>query len=103
MQSKEGLSLDEIRAFLKGSGEINFEGENREEIYRWVNETLRHQRYEELGRTSRGVMRRYIEKMTGMSRAQTTRFITQYLGGEEVKPRPVKKAVPRKARSRKAG
>jgi hypothetical protein len=87
VQSKEGLSLDEIRAFLKGSGEINFEGENREEIYRWVNETLRHHRYEELGRTSRGVMRRYIEKMTGMSRAQTTRFITQYLGGEEIKPR----------------
>ena len=30
-------------------------------------------------------MRRYVEKMTGLSRAQTTRLITMYLGGEEVK------------------
>ena len=87
MQSKQSLSLDEIRAFLKGSGEIDFEGQNREEVYGWVNETLRHQHYEKLGRTGRGLMRRYIEKMTGLSRAQVTRLITQYLSGEEVKPR----------------
>lgn len=85
MQSKQGLSLEEIRAFLKGSDEVHFEGQNREEIYGWVNETLRQQHYSELGRTSRGVVRSYLGKMTGLSRAQVTRLITQYLQGEPVK------------------
>jgi len=87
VQIKQGLSLDEIRAFLKGSDEIHFEGQNREETYGWVNGTLRQQHYEGLGRTSRGLVRRYMEKMTGLSRAQITRLITQYVSGEEVKPR----------------
>ena len=51
-----------------------------------MNRTLRQQRYEELKRSGRGWVRRYVEKMTGLSRAQTTRLITMYLRGEEVKP-----------------
>ena len=85
MESKERLSLDEIRAFLKGSGEIHFTGQNGEASYGWVNQTLRQQQYEDLGRTGRGLVRRYIEKMTGLSRAQVTRLITPYVQGEEVR------------------
>ena len=81
------MSLEQIQAFLEGSGEVRFEGQKREEIYGWVNETLRHQRYEEQKRSGRGWVRRYVEKVTGLSRAQTTRLITVYLRGEEVKPR----------------
>src|SRR5229473_2848481 len=79
------MSLEQIQAFLEGSGEVGFKGQKREEVYGWVNETLRHQRYEEQKRSGRGWVRRYVEKMTGLSRAQTTRLITVYLGGEEVK------------------
>jgi len=85
MQVAEGMSLEQIQAFLEGSGEVGFKGQKREEVYGWVNETLRHQRYEEQKRSGRGWVRRYVEKMTGLSRAQTTRLITVYLGGEEVK------------------
>jgi hypothetical protein len=87
VESKQGLSREEIRAFLKGSEEVHFASQEREETYGWVNQTLRQQHYEEQGRTERGLVRRYIEKVTGLSRAQVTRLITQYLGGEEVKPK----------------
>lgn len=87
MQTKRGLSREEIQAFLEASDELHFEGQCREEVYGWVNETLRQQNYGELGRTGRGLVRRYIQKMTGLSRAQVTRLITQYLQGEEVKPK----------------
>jgi len=80
------MSLKQIQAFLEGSGEVGFRGQKREEVYGWVNQTLRQQRYEEQKRSGRGWVRRYLEKMTGLSRAQTTRLITVYLGGEEVKP-----------------
>jgi len=81
------LSLEEIRAFLRGSGELSFQGQSRQEIYGWVDQTLRQQHYERLGRAGRGVIRQYVGKMTGLSRAQVTRLITQYLGGEPVKPK----------------
>jgi transposase InsO family protein len=86
VRTSERLSLEQIQVFLDGSGEVGFKGKNREEVYGWVNQTLRQQRFEELKRSKRGVVRRYVEKMTGLSRAQTTRLITVYLGGEEVKP-----------------
>ena len=87
MEAGERLSLEQIRAFLAASDGVQFEGRNREEVYGWVAQTLRRQGYEELGRTGRGLVRRYLEKMTGLSRAQITRLITQYLAGEEVKPK----------------
>jgi transposase InsO family protein len=91
VQPSERLSLEQIQAFLKGSGEVGFKGQNRDEVYGWVNQTLRVQRYEELKRSGRGIVRRYVEKMTGLSRAQTTRLITVYLGGEEVKLQPYRR------------
>jgi transposase InsO family protein len=91
VQTSERLSLEQIQAFLEGSGEVGFKGQNREEVYGWVNQTLRQQRYEELKRSGRGLVRRYVERMTGLSRAQTTRLITVYLGGDEVKPQPYRR------------
>ena len=85
------MSLEQIAAFLEGSDEVGFKGERREEVYGWVNQTLREQHYEALKRRQRGLVRRYVEKMTGLSRAQTTRLITMYMGGEEVKPQPYRR------------
>jgi transposase InsO family protein len=91
MKVRESLSLEEIQAFLEASEEVGFKGRNREDVYAWVNETLRGQRYQESKRSGRGVVRRYIEKMTGLSRAQVTRLITLYLGGEEIKAKPYRR------------
>ena len=48
-------------------------------------------------RTGReGLVRRYVAKMTGLSRAQVTRLIGLYQQGEEVKPKPYRRhGVPR--------
>jgi hypothetical protein len=91
MQSSGRMSLEEIRAFLEASSELGFKGRSRGEVYDWVDETLRQQRYEGLKRMSRGLVRRYVEKMTGLSRAQTTRLITMYLGGGKVKAEPFRR------------
>ena len=78
-------SLEQMRAFLEGSGEVLFEGKNREEVYSWVSQMLCQQEYARLLRSSKGLVRRYMEKMTGLSRAQITRLVTQYREGGEVK------------------
>ena len=91
MQVSERLGLEEIQAFLEGSGEVGFKGQKREEIYAWVDQTLKRQRYGELKRSQRGLVRRYVEKMTGLSRAQTTRLIKVYMRGDEVKAQPYRR------------
>jgi transposase InsO family protein len=87
MKAVEKLSLEQIRAFLEASDAVEFKGRQREEVYGWVNQLLRQLRYQELKRSGRGLVRRYIAKMTGLSRAQTTRLLGQYLRGDEVKPK----------------
>jgi len=44
MDDSEATSLEQIRAFLAGSGEVRFAGQHRDEIYAWTERTLvRHQ------------------------------------------------------------
>jgi len=79
------MSLDEIRVFLKASGAVHFAGEQKEEVYAWVSGCLGAQNWAALGRTARGLVRRYMQKMTGLSRAQITRLITRYGEDGEVR------------------
>ncbi len=74
----ENLSLEGIAAFLQASEEIHFLGENRLQVYAWIEQVLRQQQYTQQGRKGRGLLRRYVEKMTGLSRAQGTRLIARY-------------------------
>jgi len=66
------------------SEEIRFEGENREQVYGWVEGVLIGQGYARQGRVARGLARRYMEKMTGLSRAQVTRLIASYMASGRV-------------------
>ena len=78
MDDSEATSLEQIRAFLAGSGEVRFAGQKREEVYGWVEGTLVGREYASLDRPGKGLVRRYIARMTGLSRAQVTRLITAY-------------------------
>jgi hypothetical protein len=91
MQAGEKIGLEQIKTFLESAEEVSFAAEKREEVYGWVNETLRQQDYERLGRRGKGLVRRYVAKMTGLSRAQTTRLIGQYLEGEAIAVRPYRR------------
>jgi transposase InsO family protein len=85
MQAGERLSLEQIRVFLEASNGVQFEAEQRQELYGWVERTLRQHDYERLGRQSKGLVRRYVAKMTGLSRAQVTRLIGVYLEGKQIR------------------
>src|SRR5712692_3539017 len=85
MQGGEKLSLEQIRAFLEGSEEVRFEAKGRKEVYDWITRLLREHGYRKQGKVVRGLLRRYVAKMTGRKRAQVTRLIGRYLEHSEVK------------------
>lgn len=72
--------------FVEASEEIHFEGANRGQVYGWVERVLVQQEYARQGKATRGLLRRYIEKMTGLSRAQVTRLIARYAASGGVEP-----------------
>lgn len=86
MHEAEKLSLEAIGRFVEASEELRFEGENRQQVYGWVEQVLVQQEYAQQGKTARGLVRRYIEKMTGMSRSQVTRLIARYTATGRVRP-----------------
>ena len=78
MDDSEAVSLEQIRGFLAGSGEVRFTGLRRAEVYSWVERTLVRHEYAGLGRPGKGLVRQYVARMTGLSRAQVTRLIAGY-------------------------
>jgi transposase InsO family protein len=85
MQDGEKLSPEQIRAFLQASEEVQFQGKRRQEVYDWISLLLRRQDYRSQGKVVRGLLRSYVAKMTGRSRAQVTRLIGRYLEHSEIK------------------
>ncbi|HEY3940463.1 MAG TPA: hypothetical protein VGL97_23750 [Bryobacteraceae bacterium] len=85
MDDSEATSLEQIRAFLAGSGEVRFAGQRREEVYAWTERTLVRHQYGSRNRREKGLLRRYVARMTGLSRAQVTRLIASYAGSGHVK------------------
>jgi hypothetical protein len=84
----EKLSLVEIEAFLAASESVRFTGCCRTEIYGWVGRLLCHHEYPLQGRRSKGLLRAYVERMTGLSRAQSTRLIGDYVRIGRVAAKP---------------
>src|SRR5947207_9471034 len=88
MRNAECLSQDQIQEFLKSSEPIDFAGCGRNEKYAWVECVLRAQNYRDLGKRDRGVVRAYVEKLTGTSAAQMTRLIRGFLDQGVVRTAP---------------
>ena len=87
MKNGERLSLEQIQAFLRASEEFRFEASKRKELYEWVTRVLVEHEYGGRPREAKGVLRQYLGKMTGLSRAQVTRLIGRYHESGMVKER----------------
>ncbi len=71
-------TLDEVRDFMAGSEPVDFRFVERVQAYDFVRRFLVRSRYLRLPRSAKGLVRRFLIKVTGLSRAQVTRLISQY-------------------------
>jgi hypothetical protein len=76
MDDSKLKTLAQIEEFLRGTGELFHV--SREERYPLVERTLTRFGYGKLGRKEKGVILRYLERMTGLSRQQVTRLVHQF-------------------------
>lgn len=80
-------TLAQVRAFVEGNQPVAFSLTDRSSGHFWMAETLKRFRYTHCTRTDKGLLRRYLAKVTGLSRAQVTRAITQFLAGGVIEDR----------------
>ncbi len=86
MDDKQLKTLEQVKRFVASSQEIEFNGIDLREKYRWTEEVLKKFPYQRLKKAGKGVIRQYVEKVTGYSRAQVNRLIWRYQQSGKVKP-----------------
>ena len=97
MQNLERLTLAEMQEFLAGSRSIGFANQGREQIYRLVERVLAAQHYGRLGKRQKGIVRRFLARLSGLSRAQLTRLMGQWLRHRRIEARqPRRRRFPRR-------
>ena len=73
-------SIDQLRDFLEGTQEVAFAVlTGKDERYRWMQQTLIKFHYRRLSKADKGIVFRYLMKISGYSRQQVSRLIGQYI------------------------
>ena len=91
MKTEQLSLISDLKRFIDGSQKVLFSVlGNKVDKYSWVLSALVKYQYLSLKRDEKGIVIKYIQKMTGYSKAQVTRLIQQYKenGSIVYKPNP---------------
>jgi hypothetical protein len=78
MNDERLQTLEQVRDFIEGNRVVEYKGLNAREKYTWTEEVLKRFRYQKLKKDGKGLIKGYLLKVTGYSRAQLTRLIGIY-------------------------
>lgn len=88
MKLEDLKTIDELTEFLTGTQIVAFSViSNKDENYQWIEGVLVKFEYRGLSKADKGVVIRYLKKISGYSRQQITRLIGQYLKTGRLKRR----------------
>lgn len=91
----QGLkTLAQVQTFVSSNEAISFTLTDRIAAYGWMTDTLKQFHYGRCTRADKGVLRQYLGKVTGFSRAQVARCIKQFTVDGVINDRRRAPAVP---------
>lgn len=89
MKLDELRTVEQIEGFLNGTQAVVFEvASDTDARYRWIEATLSRFRYGARSRREKGILIRYVTRVSGYSRQQVTRLIRQYRDTGRLRRRP---------------
>jgi hypothetical protein len=71
-------SIEDIGKFLQGNENVEITISSQKERYQWIGHILLRFRYKRLRKKEKGIIKRYIQKLTGYSRIQTKRLVRKH-------------------------
>jgi len=84
-------TIEQVKQFLEGSEPLEFIGLSTEEKYKWIETALVKFKYNELKKAEKGVIRQYIQEVTGYSSAQVFRLIKRVPMDRAIEENRIKK------------
>ena len=87
MQHAEHLTPTQMQQFLEAGATLSFAGTGRKPVYALIERTLRGCQYPALSKKDKGIVRRYLAKVSGFSRSQITRLIARWRERGVLEPR----------------
>jgi len=89
MKLEDLSTIDQLLDFLSGTQAVAFSVISDQSVrYQWIRSELVKFRYLTLGRRDKGVVIRYLIKISGYSRQQITRLISQYRDSGRIRRQP---------------
>jgi len=91
MRNLERLTLAEMAEFVASNQGVEWEATGQQEIYSFIESVLKQQRYSRLRKSERGIVRAFLTRVTGLSRAQVTRLIQQWMEARQIERKPAER------------
>lgn len=91
MKNLERLTLDEMQEFVKSNRQVVYAAEERDSAYGLIERVLKGQQYRRLSKGPKGIVRSFLSKVTGLSRAQLTRLIHRWEEMRRVERKPARR------------
>ena len=85
MENLERLTLAEMEEFLTSHRRLHWPAPERESVYALMERVLKAQHYRRLSKRHKGIVRRFLAKVTRFSRAQLTRWIQRWRKTQRVR------------------
>jgi transposase len=87
MTNTKNLCLSAINDFLSKPLPMEFKSISRADRNEWIQKVIMEHKYLKCSRPDKGMLRKYIMRMTGISKSQLTRLIEEYKRRGTLKPK----------------
>jgi len=88
MSNLERLTLAEMTEFVASNQGVDWQATEQQAVYGFIERLLKNQRYSRLRKSQRSVVRAFLIRVTGLSRAQLTRLIQRWMETRRIERKP---------------
>lgn len=88
MSNLERLTMAEMEEFVTSHRGVGCQVVDKEAAYGFIERVLKRQNYRRLNKTEKGIVKRFLAKVSGLSRAQAARLIRRWMQTRRVERKP---------------
>lgn len=91
MENIERLTLAEMKEFVSNHRHVRCTAVEQEATYGFIERVLKVQQYRRLSKGQKGIVRQFLGKITGLSRAQLTRLMQRWMDQRRIERKPARR------------
>lgn len=91
MKNLEGLSLAKVKEFVTTNAHVGWSAVEAAAVYGLMERVMKAHHHGPLSKGQRGIVRSFVVKVTGLSRAQVTRLIQRWMETRRIERKPAQR------------